>query len=88
MDILSLEADVRDRSTAVMQHLTEPSSPQSDAALREEIADIAARMIVLTDAREGTASPIRSLLDQAGPGADPNRISLAERAKDMLPPRE
>ena len=88
MDIPSLEADVRDRGAAVAQHLAQASSPQDDAVLREEIADIAARMIVLTDAREGAASPIRTLLDQAGPGADPNRISLAERAKDMLPSQE
>ncbi|HVK92860.1 MAG TPA: hypothetical protein VM468_15920 [Mycoplana sp.] len=88
MDIPSLEADVRDGGAAVAQHLAQASSPQDDAVLREEIADIAARMIVLTDAREGAASPIRTLLDQAGPGADPNRISLAERAKDMLPSQE
>ncbi|MBD9373397.1 hypothetical protein IB238_12280 [Rhizobium sp. ARZ01] len=88
MDIPSLEADVRDRSAAIAQHLAQPPSPEGDAALREEIADIAAKMIVLTDARDGTASPIRSLLDQSGPSVDPNRLSLAKRTKDMLPPQE
>lgn len=86
IDIASLEADVRDRSAAITQHLALPSSPEGDAALRDEIADIAARMIVLTDAREGAASPIRSLLNQPGPAADVGRTSLADRAKDMLPP--
>ena len=88
MDIPALEADVRDRGAAVAQRLSQPASPQADAELREEIADLAARMIVVTDAREGAASPIRSLLDQAGPGTDPNRISLAQRAKNLLPPQE
>ncbi|MFD1328239.1 hypothetical protein [Mycoplana ramosa] len=88
IDIASLEADVRDRSAAITQHLAQPPSPEADAALREEIADVAARMIVLTDAREGAASPIRSLLNQPGPPADVGRTSLADRAKDMLPPRE
>lgn len=88
IDIPSLEADVRDRSAAITQHLAQPPSPEGDAALREEIADVAARMIVLTDAREGAASPIRSLLNQPGPAADLGRTSLADRAKDMLPPRE
>lgn len=88
IDIPSLEADVRDRSAAITQHLAQPPSPEADAALREEIADVAARMIVLTDAREGAASPIRSLLNQPGPAADLGRTSLADRAKDMLPPRE
>ncbi|PTM94453.1 hypothetical protein [Mycoplana dimorpha] len=88
MDIPALEADVRDRGAAVAQRLSQPASPQADAELREEIADLAARMIVVTDAREGAASPIRSLLDQAGAGTDPNRISLAQRAKNLLPPQE
>lgn len=88
MDIPALEADVRDRGAAVAQRLSQPASPQADAELREEIADLAARMIVVTDAREGAASPIRGLLDQAGAGTDPNRISLAQRAKNLLPPQE
>lgn len=88
MDIPSIEADVRDRSAAIAQHLAQIPSPEGDAALREEIADVAARMIVLTEAREGAASPIRNLLNQTSPPADPNRLSLAKRAKDMLPPRK
>lgn len=88
VDLMSLETDVRDLSADIGRRLSEPATPQGDAALREDIADVAARMIVLTEAREGAASPIRSLLDQAGPSADGNRISLAERAKDLLPPRK
>lgn len=87
-DLVSLEADVRDRSAGISQRLAEAASPELDASLREQMAEVAARMIVLTDAREGTGSPIRSLLDQAAAPADPNRISLAQRAKDLLPPRE
>lgn len=88
MDLLKMEADVRERSAAITQRLSEPYSSETDAALREEMADIAAKMIVLTDAREGAASPIRSLLDQAPPASDAGRLSLARRAADMLPPRE
>lgn len=87
IDIHAIEADVRDRSAAITQRLSDAPTLETDAALREEMADVAAKMIVLTDAREGAASPIRSLLDQAPP-SDPRRLSLAQRAKDMLPPRE
>lgn len=86
-DILAIEADVRDRSAAITQRLSDAPTLETDASLREEMADVAAKMIVLTDAREGAVSPIRSLLDQAPP-SDPRRLSLAQRAKDMLPPRE
>lgn len=88
IDIHAIEADVRDRSAAITQRLSDAPTPEADAALREEMADVAARMIVLTDAREGVASPIRSLLDQAPPASDPRRLSLAQRAKDLLPPQE
>ncbi len=87
LDLLSLEADVRDRSAAITQRLSDAPSEATDAALREEMADVAAKMIVLTDAHEGDASPIRSLLDQAPPANGTSRLSLARRAKDMLPPR-
>ncbi len=88
VDIHAIEADVRDRSAAITQRLSDAPTQETDAALREDMADIAAKMIVLTDAREGAASPLRSLLDQAPPASDPRRLSLARRAKDMLPPRE
>lgn len=88
IDIPAIEADVRDRSAAITQRLSDTPTPETDAALREEMAEIAARMIVLTDAREGVASPLRSLLDQAPPASETRRLSLARRAKDMLPPRE
>ncbi|MDF1633657.1 hypothetical protein [Mycoplana sp. MJR14] len=88
VDIHAIEADVRDRSVAITQRLSDAPTQETDAALREDMADIAAKMIVLTDAREGAASPLRSLLDQAPPASDPRRLSLARRAKDMLPPRE
>ncbi|SOC37027.1 hypothetical protein SAMN05892877_103370 [Rhizobium subbaraonis] len=87
LDLLSLEADVRDRSAAITQRLSEAPSAATDAALREEMAVVAAKMIVLTDAHEGDASPIRGLLDQAPPANGTGRLSLASRAKDMLPPR-
>lgn len=88
LDLLSLEADVRDRSAAITQRLSEAPTEATDAALREEMADVAAKMIVLTDAHEGDASPIRSLLDQAPPANGSGRLSLASRAKNMLPPQE
>ena len=77
VDIHAIEADVRDRSAAITQRLSDAPTQETDAALREDMADIAAKMIVLTDAREGAASPLRSLLDQAPPASDPRRLSLA-----------
>lgn len=84
---LTVQADyARNRAVAVSERLTNSKSNAHDNALREEIADIAATMVALTAAKEGQASPIPSLLGSESGKADGNRKSLANRARDMLPP--
>lgn len=54
----------------------------SDGDLRLELATIAADMVALTAAAEGTSSPIRKIL--SGKDSNSNRESLAARAKQAL----
>ncbi|ACP26510.1 hypothetical protein NGR_c27620 [Sinorhizobium fredii NGR234] len=85
-DETSLSDDLRNRATALSERLVHSKSPAHDEALREEVAEIAAGMVALTAVREGPSSPIHGLLareETAMPGA---RKSLAQRAKEMLPP--
>lgn len=89
----TLAAELRQRCEALSARLGEAASPQQDAALRAEIADIAAGMIVLTARNEGADSPIPSLLAKAAPGsAAPSDASdhdvpqpLRDRIKALAP---
>ena len=57
----------------------------NDKALREESADIAAKMVVLTAAREGEKSPIPDLLrGKSGKGTGKG-LTLAERVLAIDP---
>jgi chromosome segregation ATPase len=74
-----LEDELRHRHTALTERLLKAKTATNDKALREEIADIAAKMVVLTAAREGEKSPIPELLrakSAKGPGKG---LTLAER---------
>lgn len=76
---------LRARHGALVENLTRSTSAGDDAALRDEIAEIAAMMIDLTAAREGPRSPIHRILtsgeDEDGGSQPP---SLAERARTMM----
>ncbi|QRM56569.1 hypothetical protein [Sinorhizobium sp. BG8] len=83
VDLQALDEDVRNQSSALSERLLSAKSGANDAALREEIADIATKMIVLTAAREGQHSPVHDLLA----AVDPEKIgakSLARRSLDAL----
>ncbi|WP_026616421.1 hypothetical protein [Ensifer aridi] len=85
-DTAALSEDLRNRATALSERLVNSKSTAHDEALRREVAEVAAGMVALTAMREGKASPIHGLLageDATKPG---NRQSLAQRAKEMLPP--
>jgi len=75
-----LAEELRHRHTALTERLMKAISPANDEALREEIAEIAAKMIALTARREGAGSPIRTLLSRVPLRGDAARRSLAERA--------
>lgn len=76
----------RNRATALADRLTHSTSDAHDDAIREEIADIAATMVALTAAKEGSNSPIPALLQMAKEADGSAGMSLAKRSRDMLPP--
>ena len=83
-DTESLSEEVRNRSVALAERLPRSRTPEQDAVLREEIADVAARMVALTAAREGASSPIHTILAGKAAKGTGNRLSLAERAADVM----
>ncbi|MEY9779876.1 hypothetical protein [Sinorhizobium fredii] len=85
-DAASLSDDMRNRATALSERLVNSKSPAHDEALREEVAEIAAGMVALTAVREGSSSPIHGLLAREEPAMPGAHKSLAQRAKEMLPP--
>jgi len=76
---------LRARHGVLVENLTRSTSEPEDAALRDEIAEIAAMMVDLTATREGPRSPIHRILaddgDEEGGSQPP---SLAERARAMM----
>ncbi|MDQ0321745.1 DNA repair exonuclease SbcCD ATPase subunit [Pararhizobium capsulatum DSM 1112] len=76
----------RNRVSALSERLVNAKGETHDAALREEIADIAASVVAMTAAREGAGSPIHTLLDGAASKTDGDRLSLAARAAQLMPP--
>ncbi|MBB4952643.1 hypothetical protein H4S14_000685 [Agrobacterium vitis] len=58
----ALEQELRHKSTLFCAKLSTTNEHADDDALRQGIADIAARMLALTAALEGERSPIPALL--------------------------
>lgn len=85
VDAEQLAEEVRHRQTALTERLRKAKSSANDEALREEIADLAARMIVLTAVSEGPKSPVRELLSKGSFKGAGKRITLAERARKLEP---
>ena len=83
-DAARFAEDVRSRNNALTQVLLSSSDGSKDDALREEIAEIAADLIVLTAANEGPGSPVRASLAGAKPQSANGRLSLADRANTAL----
>jgi chromosome segregation ATPase len=88
IDIAALEEDVRNQGTALSERLLAAKSGTNDGALREEMADLASKMIVLTAAREGAGSPVHDLLATIDPAAEGDERSLARRVREQLSPDE
>ncbi|HCL63966.1 MAG TPA: hypothetical protein DIC56_03810 [Rhizobium sp.] len=85
IDTALLSEELRHRHTALTERLVKANSPASDDALREEIAEIAAKMIVLTARHEGASSPIREILSSTPVRSQEAQKSLAERAVAIDP---
>jgi len=80
-----LSDDLRMRATALSERLTNSKTDAHDEALREEVAEIAARMVAFTAMREGEHSTINRLLAGDDANMQTGRKSLARRAKELLP---
>lgn len=74
--------DIRNQGTALTERLLNVKGVKSDSAMRNEIAQIAARMIAVTAAKEGETSPISGIIANAASGDD--RRNLATRAGELI----
>ncbi|MEZ2131865.1 MULTISPECIES: hypothetical protein [unclassified Sinorhizobium] len=82
--ISRLTEELRNRSMALTEQLLHARTPAHENALREEIAAIAADMVVLTALKEGASSPIYDFLPENIEIGQSERQSLAERAAYIL----
>jgi chromosome segregation ATPase len=80
----ALEHDIRRSQTLLTERLLKAKASTEDDALREELGDIAAKMIVLTAVREGEQSAITDLIGPQAKSADKS-ISLVDRVLAMDP---
>lgn len=84
LDTSELEASVRNRQASLTERLMSTTSSANDAALREALGDIGARMVTLTALREGNKSPIPALLSAPKRHAT-STISLVDRVVQLEP---
>lgn len=82
--VAELADDARNRAAALSERLQKGSG--SDDAIRQELASIAASMVAMTAASEGSVSPIHKIL--SGKSGNGNRESLAARSKKKLATRQ
>lgn len=83
-DTTALEYDIRRSQTALTERLLKAKASTEDDALREELGDIAAKMIVLTAAREGGQSVITDFVSPQSKSGDKPK-SLVDRVLAMDP---
>lgn len=83
-DTTALENDIRRSQTALTERLLKAKASTEDDALREELGDIAAKMIVLTAAREGEQSVITDFVSPQSKSGDKPK-SLVDRVLAMDP---
>ena len=80
------EEEIRASQSDLTDRLLRAKAATDDDALREELGDIAARMLVLTAHREGAASPIPDLLNtRNGNKASASSKSLVDRVMQIDP---
>ena len=82
--IPALADAVRHRSAVIADRLMRAKTTAEDAALREDIAAVSARMVALTAMKEGEASPIPSLLSAAPQNDHNGRQTLAGRISEAM----
>nr|WP_210347830.1 hypothetical protein [Agrobacterium rosae] len=74
--------DIRNQGTALTERLLNGKGNGNDEAIRKEISQIAARMIALTAAQEGEASPLPAMI--ANTSSENGRKNLAILARDAF----
>ena len=84
IDIAALEEEARNQGTALTERLLAAKADTNDPALREEMADLASKMIVLTAAREGANSPVHDLIATIDPALEGEERSLARRVREKI----
>ncbi len=72
-----LESDIRHHQTALTERLLKATSAAEDDELREELGDIAAKMILLTSMRDGAGDASSTIADLI---AQPTRSTNAPRS--------
>ena len=77
---------LRARQAALIERLLKADKSTNDAALRKEIATVAAMMVELTASRDGDKSPVHNILKGSEDPAQPGNSepSLAARAREMI----
>ncbi len=82
-----LETDIRHRQTALTERLLKATSSAEDDTLREELGDIAAKMILLTSMREASVDGTTAIVDlMAQPARSANTPrSLVDRVMALDP---
>ncbi len=84
-DPVALENDIRRSQTVLTERLLKAKASTEDDALREELGDIAAKMIVLTAAREGGEENVIADIVSAQPKGTDKSKSLVDRVLAMDP---
>jgi len=84
-DPVALENDIRRSQTVLTERLLKAKASTEDDALREELGDIAAKMIVLTAAREDGDDSVISDIVSAQPKNSDKPKSLVDRVLAMDP---
>lgn len=83
-DVRAMKDELRHQTAALAERLVKSRSTAHDAALREELVSVAARMVAVTAAEEGRSSPIHAILKAASLDKGPHP-SLANRIRTLIP---
>ena len=79
-----LSDEARSQANAISERLLSLKDEDHDDALRNEIADIAAKMVAVVAQKEGMSSSLREMLAGNPQNNVPGRISLANRAGSLM----
>ncbi|MGV3549831.1 hypothetical protein [Rhizobium sp.] len=79
-----LSDDARSQANAVSDRLLNLKDAQHDEALRNEIADIAAKMVAVVAQKEGMSSSLREMMAGKPQNNVPGRTSLSNRATGLM----